>query len=105
MILSFCLIPAVSFAKIEDFNALIKENAKAQEDLHTDLKKNMKQTRDVVAEQKKRERIVVVENSGASYNAPTRKGFLAFKKEGSQHKASEKKQFERLANEVNSLGE
>lgn len=91
------MIPAMSFAKISDFNALITENVKAQDELHSTVKHNINETREAV---NVRERIVVVENSGTSYNAPTSKDLLAFKKEKSNHRASEGKQFERLANEI-----
>ncbi|UXR63520.1 hypothetical protein EZJ49_10580 [Bdellovibrio bacteriovorus] len=100
------LIPAISFAKISDFNALISENTKAQSELHHTVQSNLEATRDKVAAQEKiRERIVVVENSGTSYNAPTRKDLLAFKKEKSNHRASEEKQFERLATEIRGIDE
>lgn len=97
------LVPAISFAKIQDFNALISENVKAQNELHQSVQANVETTREQIAAQNIRERIVVVENSGESYNAPTRKDLLAFKKEKRSHRASEQKQFDRLATEINSL--
>ncbi|MEK2645532.1 hypothetical protein [Bdellovibrio sp. BCCA] len=96
------MIPAMSFAKISDFNALISENVKAQNELHSTVKHNLDDARDAVAAAQVRERIVVVENSGVTYNAPTKKDLLAFKKEKRSHRASEGKQFERLASEINS---
>lgn len=96
------MIPAIGFAKISDFNALITENVKAQNELHSTVKNNVSDTRDAVGAEKMRERIVVVENSGRSYNAPTKKDLLAFKKERSHYRPSEQKQFERLANEIRS---
>lgn len=97
------LIPALSFAKISDFDAMINENAKAQTELHTSVKTNLHDAKAGTEEHKlreARERIVVVENSGVSYNAPTKKDMLAFKKERRLHRASEEKQFDRLANEI-----
>lgn len=94
------LIPAVSMAKISDFNALIGENVKAQSELHNSVQSQLNEARDKVAAEKIRERIVIVENSAGSYNAPTRKDLLAFKKEKTNHRVSEKKQFERLATEI-----
>ncbi len=97
------LVPAIGFAKIQDFNALISENVKAQKELHKNVQTNVEATREQIAAQSIRERIVIVENSGESYNAPTRKDLLAFKKEQRSHRASEKKQFDRLASEISSL--
>lgn len=96
------LIPALSFAKITDFGDLITENAKVQKELHSNLKGNLNEAREAADASDVRERIVVVENSGGSYNAPTRADLLAFKKEKRTHRASEEKQFERLANEIHS---
>lgn len=96
------MIPVMGFAKVSDFNELIKENVKAQNELHSTVKNNVGDARDAVADQKMRERIVVVEKSGQSYHSPTKKDLLAFKKEKSHYRASEQKQFERLANEIRS---
>lgn len=98
------LIPAIGFAKVADFDSLISDNVKAQGELHSAVKKNINEARgDVLSN--KRERIVVVETAQTSYNAPTRKDFLAFKKERSFHRPSEDKSFERLATELNSLND
>lgn len=99
------MIPSLGFAKISDFNALITENVKAQKNLHSTVQNNVSESREATEAPKMRPRIVVVENSGRSYNAPTRKDLLVFKKERSHHRASEKKQFERLANEVRAENE
>ncbi|WP_374033111.1 hypothetical protein ACES2I_09580 [Bdellovibrio bacteriovorus] len=99
------LIPAISFAKISDFNALISENSKAQNELHNTVQHNLEASREQAAAAQVRERIVVVENSGSSYNAPTRKDLLAFKKEKISHRASEEKQFDRLASEIRGMEE
>lgn len=95
------LIPAMSFAKEKvDFGDLISENSKAQTELHSTIKNNLEEAREIAAAAQMRERIVVVENTGGSYNAPTNSELLAFRKEKSHHRASEEKQFERLANEI-----
>lgn len=103
LIAAMTLIPAMSFAKVADFGELITENVKAQNELHETVRHNIDDAREVAAKQPVRERIVVVENSGTSFNAPTRKDMLVFKKEKTDHRASETKQFERLANEIHSL--
>ncbi len=101
MVAVIALIPSLGFAKISDFNALIAENTKSQNELHNTVQGNLAEARKAEA----RQRIVVVENSGSSYNAPTRKSLLAFKKEKTHHQASESKTFERLAHEISISGE
>ena len=102
LIILIALVPAVSFAKVSDFNALITENMNAQSALHNEVQGHVKAAK---ADSNIRERMVFVENTSGSYNAPTRGDMLAFKKEKTFHRASEQKQFERLATEVNSAGE
>lgn len=99
------MIPAMSFAKISDFDGLITENAKIQQDLHSKVKHSINGARNVVANSNVRERIVIVENSGQSYNSPTSKNMMAFKKEKTFHRASEEKNFDRLATEISSLND
>lgn len=95
------MIPALSFAKVSDFNAMISENMKEQTELHTTVQNNVGDARES-AEMAAgvHERIVIVENSKTSYNAPTKKDLLAFKKEKKNFVPSENDQFERLANEI-----
>lgn len=102
IIAAMTLIPAMSFAKVSDFSEMISENVKAQNELHETVRHNVDDAREVAAKNV-RQRIVVVENSGTSYNAPTRKDMLVFKKEKTDFRASEGKSFERLANEIHSL--
>lgn len=92
------MIPTIGFAKVADFNALITENVKAQTELHDSVKGNMAETRQAVADANRRERIVIVENSGTSYNSPTKKDMLVFQKEKTQYRADEG--FDRLATEI-----
>ncbi|HWU44196.1 MAG TPA: hypothetical protein VN132_12180 [Bdellovibrio sp.] len=96
------LIPVVSLAKVSDFNAMISENMKEQTQLHDTVKSNVNEARGVADG---RERVVIVEKTTASYNSPTRKDLLAFKKEKKNYQPSEHKQFERLANEIHSSNE
>jgi hypothetical protein len=91
------LIPAISFAKVEDFNQMISDNMKAQDQLHADVKNNIDSSR--VATQK-HEKIVVVEGTGTSYNAHTNKDLLTFKKEQTNYKTSDKTQTDRVAGEI-----
>ena len=94
------MIPALSFAKVADFNALISDNMKAQTELHTTVTGNMAETRQAVADSNIKERIVIVENTGTSYNSPTRKDMLAFKKEKTYFRASDMDKLDRVATEV-----
>lgn len=86
-------------AKLSDFNTLIEENSRAQNELHSDLKQNMMET-EVAVTQEKRERFLV-DTSGV-YNSPTRKGFLTYKKGKINYKASLKEAQKRLAQEIDS---
>ena len=67
------MIPAMSFAKVSDFNAMISDNLKEQNQLHSTVTENVGEAREV---DNSHERIVIVENSTASYNAPTKKEML-----------------------------
>ncbi|MBC7466601.1 MAG: hypothetical protein H7256_11475 [Bdellovibrio sp.] len=86
-------------AKLSDFNDLIEENSKAQNDLHASLTENMKDTQ-VAVQKETRERFLV--DSSSTINAPTKKSFLTFSKEKDYHRASEKQAQKRLAVEVDS---
>jgi hypothetical protein len=93
------ILPAVSFAKVADFNALISDNMTAQTELHTTVRKNVQ----VANSQKNiKEKIVIVDNTKSSYTAPSRRDLLRFKKEMQHNDVSQSKQFERVANEMNS---
>lgn len=97
------LVPTLGFAKIADFNELIQDNMTAQSELHAEVKGNIKTVQDDPSNV--RQRIVVVEGTSGSYNAPTREDMLAFRKERTYHRASEEKQFDRLATELSTAGE
>lgn len=99
------MIPALSFAKITDFNSLISENTQAQKELHTTVKSNVKDAREVAEIGGKREKVVLVESASGTYNAPTKKDLLVFEKEKSYHRASDSQQADRLATELSSLGD
>lgn len=99
------MFPALSFAKVTDFNALISENTQAQKELHSTVKSNVKDAREVAELGGKREKVVVVESASGSYNAPTKKDLLVFEKEKSYHRASDSQQMNRFATELSSMGE
>lgn len=103
MIALMTLIPMTSFAKVADFGSMISENAAAQRELHESVRDNLHETREVVAKAQPREKIVVVEATGTSYNSPTNKDFMRFEKEKRMAKPTKDPSFERLANEMRSL--
>lgn len=101
------LIPTMGFAKVTDFNALISENVQSQKELHSTVKQNVQEARETASDPAsgKREKVVVVDSSTETYNAPTKKDLLVFEKEKSFHRASDEKQLDRLATELSSLGD
>lgn len=86
-------------AKLSDFNSLIEENSKAQNELHATLTTNMNDTK-VAVQKEARERYLV--DTSTTINVPTKKSFLTFSKEKNYYRASEKQAQKRLATEVDS---
>lgn len=95
------LIPTLGQAKVSEFNALIKENVDAQNQLHQELKQNMDETKTALQDAKTKGNIVWVESS--SYNVQPNKGILKFRKEVKAHQPSNKRQFQRLVHEFSSM--
>ena len=96
------LLPAVSSAKVEDFNAMITENAKSQTALHDDLKEQITGTRHAQLNAPRKE-IIAVASDWKSANSPTKKSMLTFQKEMVDYRASEVKQMQRLASEMKEM--
>lgn len=92
------MIPAISSAKVEDFNAMINENQNAQMQLRNELKEQMNETRQ--AQMPKKEMIEVANAFDSSVNAPTKKSMTTYEKEMVHYRPSEEKQMNRLANEI-----
>jgi hypothetical protein len=100
------IIPAVSSAKVEDFNAMINENSQAQSQLQTDLKEQMGLTRQAQKTAPRKVMIEVASDHGSnSINSPTKKSMLTFDKETVHYRGSEAKQNQRTASEIKSAGE
>jgi len=95
-------IPMASFAKVEDFNALIKENSQAQNQLHENLKEQLGEARIALRKgsTKDLKKVITAQDSA---NAPTNRALLSFEKEGRYYRASEAKKMQRLANEIKEL--
>ncbi|WP_413578757.1 hypothetical protein ACLVWU_09460 [Bdellovibrio sp. HCB290] len=103
LIAMMTLIPMTSFAKVADFGSMISENAAAQKELHHAVRDNLQDTREV-AKSGAREKIVIVEATGTSYNSPTNKEFMRFAKERTAAEpAAKDMQFDRLANEIRNM--
>lgn len=96
------MIPAISSAKVEDFNAMINENAHAQTQLHNELKEQMHDTRQAQKKAPRKEMIADADDVTNSVISPTKKSMLTFQKETVHYRASEEKQMQRLANEIKS---
>lgn len=92
------MIPAISSAKVEDFNAMINESNQAQTQLRNELKGQMNETRQ--AQMKPKEVVEVASDFGNNFNSPTKKSMTTYEKEMVHYRPSEEKQMNRLANEI-----
>lgn len=84
-------------AKLSDFNSIIEENSKAQNELHANLTNNMQDTK-IAVQKETRERYLV--DTSRTINVPTKKDFLTFEKEKNYHRPSQKQAQKRLAIEI-----
>ncbi len=94
------MIPAISSAKVEDFNAMINENQNAQMQLRNELKEQMSDTHQAQLNAKK-ETVEVAGAFDGNVNSPSKKSLTTFEKEMVHYRPSEAKQIKRLANEIN----
>ncbi len=85
-------------AKVGDFNSLIVENSKAQNELHQNLKQDLDSTR--LAGQKEVQQNYIVDGSSNTINVPTTKSLLTFQKEKKYYRGSEAQKQKRLAEEL-----
>lgn len=102
-LISLVMVVASGFtthARVSDFNSMINENTQAQKELQKNVSQNIQELR--IAQQKnvKTEVASTISSEEPTYISPTKKGFLKFKKEVSNYRPSEKKQYERLAEEL-----
>lgn len=97
LILAF-LSPLAALAKVGDFNSLITENSKAQNELHQSLKQDLDTTR--MAYKQETTQKYIVDNDTKTINVPTSKSLLTFKKEKKYYRASEEQKQKRLAEEL-----
>lgn len=93
------ILPAYSFAKVEDFNAMIIENSKAQNELQADLKEQLDMAKQAQIRTHRKE-YIEVSSAFDNFNSPTDDKFLTFRKEAVHYRPSEAKQMQRIANEI-----
>ena len=84
-------------AKVNNFNNLIEENSRAQNELHTDLKQNLADTQ-VAVQVEKNDRFVV--DTAGTINVPTRKSFLTYRKNKTDYSTTTSEAQKRLAQEL-----
>ncbi len=88
---------SLSWAKVSDFNNLISENIKAQDNLHRDVKGSVNLVKQELRAKAAEGKITVVETGGTYYNSPSRK--MKFGKEVKHYRPSNQKQMDRIATE------
>lgn len=86
-----------SQARVSDFNNLIRENIKAQDSLHQEVKGNVNLVKKDLHQREAPAKLTVVETDAAQFSAPSRK--MKFTKEVQQFRPSARKQLDRTANE------
>lgn len=97
-LIAIILLPLVVSAKIGDFNELIKDTQASQQQLHSELRNGLDMSR--VAVQNAVQPQVVVDSESYQVNSPTNTEILKFDKEKRSYRPSQKKQDERLAEEL-----
>ncbi len=99
LFIGLVLISQSGMAKVSDFNNLINENIKAQNEFHEDVKDSMKVVKQNPREKEiKAQKVTVMESEASQYSVPSRK--FRFSKEMHQYRPSTQKQIDRLANEL-----
>lgn len=103
MLLAFALaLPAVSSAKVEDFNAMINDNIKAQQTLQNELRDQTDATHQAqnVEPRKTQDLMDIADTAPESVNSRTKESTVTFEKEMVHYRPSEERQMKRLANEI-----
>ena len=92
-------IASFSWAKVADFHSLITENISAQNELHGEVRKQMKVTQENLNPGPAS--TMVVESDQTQINSPTSKKMLRYRKETASKNQSQKKQMDRISQEFN----
>lgn len=103
--ITVCLSLLVSsLAYAVDFNSIITENSKAQNELHSQIKDTVNQVRLAVqAETGEKEKYLADTGNNNTINSPTDSSVLKFEKEKSYYRPSQGKSDKRLAQEFQDL--
>ncbi len=89
---------SLAHAKVDNFGDLIQDNISAQNELHNEVRQQMKVTRDQL--KPGQAATVVVDDGGRTQiNTPTSKRMLRYRKETAAKQVSKKKQMDRVAQE------
>jgi hypothetical protein len=89
-------------AEAVDFDAIIKENSKAQNQLHKQIKETVDSSR-IAAQTPDTGSQVIADNGAQSVHVRTKKDMLTFAKEKKHSAASQKQNDKRLAQEFQDL--
>ena len=95
-----------SNAKVSDFHSLITDNISAQQELHGEIKKQMKVTDQALNPSKVETRsqaAVFMDLESDQINASTSSKLLEYKKEKSAKSVSAKKQMDRISQEFSDV--
>jgi hypothetical protein len=90
---------SLSWGKVSEFHELINENISAQKELHGEVRKQMHVTEESLNPGPAS--TMVVESDQTQINTPTSKKMLKFKKESLSRNVPEKKQMDRVSEELN----
>lgn len=95
------MMASFSWAKVSDFNTLINENISAQQELHKEIRQQVKTTGQAFRENsnQREDSTVIVESDSLDVNSSTPSKMLKFKKEKKQSAVSRKKQMDRISQE------
>ena len=101
-------LSSFSNAKVSDFNSLITDNISAQQELHGEIKKQMKDTDQAMKTSKgdsnsRRQAAVFMDLESDQINTPTSSKLLKYKKENSAKSVSGKKQMDRISQEFSDV--
>lgn len=102
------ILSSFSSAKVSDFHSLITENISAQQELHGEIKKQMKHSdqafKDEGTQQEGSQQAQVwVDDSSDQVNSPTSTRLLRYSKEKSAESVSRKKQMDRISQEFSDV--
>lgn len=101
-----------TFAKVNDFNALIADDTTAQKELHSKLKKQVYSQKEIDARNNlvrtkkadKNRDVVFLDDEGSQVASPSNDKYFRYKKESKQKTTNPRKNQHRVAKELRELG-